>query len=152
MEDKRNFWLLQIGGWAAYGIIVALYTIPFVTDQGMLAYRAAMMVSCFLGTFVLRWACRREWNRGFRFPRSLMIVLLWCVVLTWICSAVAIKAEYMWGTELRPFNLLLSLTTVTSTGFVFLSWAALYFGIKYYQTIEDERRRLAVPVFPPGAV
>jgi LytS/YehU family sensor histidine kinase len=47
----------------------------------------------------------------------------------------------VWGAELRPFNLLLSLTTVTSVGFIFLSWAALYFGIKYYRTVEDERRR-----------
>jgi sensor histidine kinase YesM len=142
MEHKRNFWLLQIGGWAAYGIIVAIYSIPLLNDQGMVAYRGALTVSCFLGTFVLRWACRREWNRGFRFPRSMINVLLWCVVLTWVCSAVAIKAEYMWGAELRPFNLLLSLTTVTNVGFIFLSWAALYFGIKYYQTVEEERRRV----------
>ena len=142
MEEKRNFWLLQIGGWAAYGIIVAIYTIPFASDEGMVAYRGALTVSCFLGTFVLRLACRREWNRGFRFPRSMINVLLWCVVLTWVCSALAIKAEYMWGADLHPFNLLLSLTTVTNVGFIFLSWAALYFGIKYYQTVEDERRRV----------
>lgn len=48
----------------------------------------------------------------------------------------------MWGTQLRPFNLLLSLTTVTNAGFVFLSWSALYFGIKYYQAVEAERRRV----------
>ena len=141
-ERKGMFWLFQIAGWAAYGIVVVLYTIPFADDQGTVAYRATLTLTCFGGTFILRAVCRRQWRQGFRLPRSLLVVLAWCFLLTYLCSALAIKAEYAWGTQLRPFNLLLSLTTVTNAGFVFLSWSALYFGIKYYQAVEAERRRV----------
>ena len=143
-ERKRMFWLFQIAGWAAYGIVVALYTIPFASESGTVAYRITLTATCFGGTFVLRWVCQWQWQKGFRFPQSLLIVLSWCFLLTYLCSALAIKAEYTWGTQLRPFNLLLSLTTVTNAGFVFLSWSALYFGIKYYQAIEVERRRALI--------
>src|ERR1043165_5732949 len=141
-EGKGMFWLLQIGSWTAYGIIVVLYTIPSASDLGMVAYRETLTVTCFGGTFILRVVCRRQWGKGFRFPQSLLIVLFWCSLLTYMCAALAIKAEYMWGAELRPFNLLLGLNAVTNAGFVFLSWAALYFGIKYYQAVEAERRRV----------
>ena len=143
-ERKGMFWLFQVAGWAAYGIVVALYTIPFASESGTVAYRVTLTATCFGGTFVLRWVCRWQWRKGFRFPQSLLIVLSWCFLLTYLCSALAIKAEYTWGTQLRPFNLLLSLTTVTNAGFVFLSWSALYFGIKYYQAIEIERRRALI--------
>jgi len=143
-ERKGMFWLFQVAGWAAYGIVVALYTIPFASESGTVAYRVTLTATCFGGTFVLRWVSRRQWQKGFRFPQSLLIVLFWCLLLTYLCSALAIKAEYTWGTQLRPFNLLLSLTTVTNAGFVFLSWSALYFGIKYYQAIEVERRRALI--------
>lgn len=136
------FWLLQIGSWAAYGIIVVLYTIPFASDRGTVAYRETLTVACFGATFILRVVCRRQWRQGFRFPQSLLIVLFWCSLLTYVCAALAIKAEYTWGTELRPFNLLLSLTTVTNAGFILLSWSALYFGIKYYLAVEADRRRV----------
>ena len=139
-----GFWPFQLGGWSAYAIVVVLYTIPLANDSGAIAYRLTLMVSCFVGTCVLRIVCRQQWRRGFRFPQSLLTVLLACFVLTYLCSALSIKAEYTWGTELRPFNLLLSLTTVTNAGFVFLSWSALYFGIKYYQAVEAERRRVLV--------
>jgi len=140
-QRGQMFWLLQIFGWAAYTIVVILYTIPVADDPGAVAYRAVLTATCFAGTFILWLVCRRQWRQGFRFPRSLVIVLFWCSALTYLCSALSIKAEYVWGTDLRPFNLLLSLTTVTNAGFVFLSWTALYFGIKYYQAVEAERRR-----------
>src|ERR1051325_7496945 len=141
-ERKGMFWLLQIAGWAAYGIVVVLYTIPFADERGTVDYRAVLTLTCLGGTFILRAVCRRQWRKGFRLPQSLLVVLFWCSLLTYLCSALAIKAEYTWGTQLRPFHLLLSLTTVTNAGFVFLSWSALYFGIKYSQAVEAERRRV----------
>lgn len=141
-ERIGSFWLFQIGGWTAYGIVLVLSTIPFASDRGTIAYRTTLTLACLGGTFILRVVCRRQWRKGFRFPQSLLIVLFWCSLLISLCAALAIKAEYIWGTELRPFNLLLSLTAVTNAGFVLLSWSALYFGIKYYRAVEAERRRV----------
>ena len=140
----RPFWFFQIGGWGAYAIVLLLSSIPFASDRGAIAYRSALAISCFVGSFVLRVVCRRQWRQGFRFPRSLVIVLVWSSILTCLCAAIALKVEYALGTELRPFILRMGLTAMTSAGFIFLSWSALYFGIKYYQTVEAERRRVLV--------
>src|SRR5262249_53854666 len=82
--------------------------------------------------------------RGFLFPRSLVIVLVWSSILTGLCAAIAIKAEYALGAQLRPFTLLIGLMPIMSASFIFLTWSALYFGIKYYQAVEAERRRVLV--------
>jgi Histidine kinase len=140
----RPFWFFQIGGWGAYAIVLLLSSIPFASDRGAIAYRSALAISCFVGSFVLRVVCRRQWRQGFRFPRSLVIVLVWSSILTCLCAAIALKVEYALGTELRPFILRMGLTAMTSAGFIFVSWSALYFGIKYYQTVEAERRRVLV--------
>src|SRR5215471_17255238 len=129
----RPFWPFQIGGWGAYAIVLLLSSIPFASDRGAIAYRSALAISCFAGTFVLRVVCRRQWRRGFRFPRSLVIVLVWSSILTGLCAAIAIKAEYALGAQPRPFTLLIGLMPIMSASFIFLTWSALYFGIKYYQ-------------------
>ena len=89
----------------------------------------------------MRIVCRRQWRRGFTFPRSLLIVLAWCSGLAVVCAAIAVKAEYAFGSGLLRFRLLLNLTSTTTAGLILLSWSALYVGIKYYQAIEAERHR-----------
>jgi two-component system, LytTR family, sensor kinase len=135
------FWLLQFGGWLAYGIILVLSTVPFANERATVAYRSVLFGCCFIASFVLHAVCRRQWRRGFTLPRSLFIVLAWCSGLAVVCAAIAVKAEYAFGTGLLPFRLLLPLTSITTAGFILLSWSALYFGIKYYQATEAERHR-----------
>ena len=108
----------------------------------LIAYRITLAVSCFAASFVLHAICRQQWRQGFRFPRSILIVLVWCALLTCLCSALALKVEYALGIDMRPFTPLIALTASTTAGFIFLSWSALYFGIKYYQAMEIERRRV----------
>jgi LytS/YehU family sensor histidine kinase len=96
---------------------------------------------CFIASFILHAVCRRQWRQGFTLPRSLFIVLAWCSGFAVACAAIAVKAEYAFGTGLLPFRLVFTLTSITTAGFVLLSWSALYFGIKYYQATEAERHR-----------
>ncbi len=139
-DGRGAFWFFQIGGWVAYAIILFLSSVPFASDRGAIAYRATLAVSCFIGSFILHEVCRGQWHHGLRFPRSMLIVLGSILVLTFLCSAIALKAEYALGDQLRPFTPLI--TAITSAGFIFLSWTALYFGIKYYQAVEVEHRRV----------
>lgn len=138
----KPFWLFQIGGWAAYAILIFLSGIPFASDAGAIGHRAGLVCSCFGGSLILRVVCRQQWRQGFRFPRSLLIVLGWSLIITCLCTAITIKAEFALATELRPFSLFKGFATATNVGFIFLSWGALYFGIKYYQTFQAERRRV----------
>ncbi len=140
-ERIPTFWLFQFSGWLAYGIILVLSTIPFANERATVAYRSVLFVCCFLASFVMHVVCRRQWRRGFTFPRSLLIVLAWCSGLAIVCAAFAVKAEYAFGSGLLRFRLLLNLTSTTTAGFILLSWSALYVGIKYCQAIEAERHR-----------
>jgi two-component system, LytTR family, sensor kinase len=142
VERIRPFWLFQLSGWAAYAILLLLSTIPFASDHVLIAYRSVLAISCFAGSFVLRVVCHRQWRKGFQFPRSLVIVFFWSSILTVLCAGIALKTEYVLGTQMRPFTLLIGFTAITTAGFIFLSWTALYFLIKYYQTVEAERRRV----------
>ena len=144
-ERRPTFWLFQSTGWAAYGIALALSSIPVATDlatsahRGALAYRAGLWATSLAASFVLRVVCRREWRRGFRFPQSILIVFAWCSVLACVCSALAIKAEY--AAEGNSIEWFVTLAGAPSAGFILLSWSALYFGIKYYLAAEGERHR-----------
>ena len=138
-----SFWPFQSVGWLAYGAILLLSTLPF-SDEKMatVAYRSALFVCCFFASFALHIVCRRQWRRGFKLPGSLLLVLAWCSALALACAAVGMIAEYAFGVGLPPFSVQMSLTSATTAGFTLLSWCALYFGIKYYQAMEAERRRV----------
>src|SRR5438309_9488746 len=119
-----RFWLFQFSGWLAYGIILVLSTIPFANERATIAYRSALFGCCFSASLVMRVICRRQWRRGFTFPRSLLIVLACCSGLAVVCAAIAVKAEYAFGSGLSPFRLIFTLTSTTTAGFILLSWSS----------------------------
>ncbi len=138
-DGKPKFWLFQLSGWTAYGIILALSTIPVATEKSAIAYRLVLFATTFAASFVMHVVCRRQWRGGFAFPRSLVKVLAWCAGLACLCSAIAIKFEY--GVAGEQVSLIRTLAGAPSAGFILLSWSALYFGIKYYLAVEAERHR-----------
>src|SRR5262245_54136193 len=72
------FWLLQLGGWGAYGIVYFAANLPFQT-RDMLFMQGVMFASNLAASFVLHSVCHRHWRAGLRFPRSFLVVLSWCV-------------------------------------------------------------------------
>ena len=134
------FWVFQLTGWTAYGIGLAFSAIPVATERSALTYRAALFACACAASFIMRAVCRKQWQAGFQFPRSILIVFAWCSVLACLCSAIAIKAEHaVVGHEVGWW--VSTLAGAPSAGFILLSWSALYFGIKYYISNETERHR-----------
>lgn len=135
-----GFWVFQLTGWTAYGIGLAFSAIPVATERSAVVYRVALFSGAFASSFVMRAVCRRQWRRGFQFPRSVLIVFAWCALLACFCSTLSIRAEHV--AEGHEVGWWVSVFAGAPTcGFILLSWSALYFGIKYYLATEAERHR-----------
>jgi len=142
-ENLSLFWTLQIIGWSGYMLD------RYLSAQGRFfpVYFIYLVIACAL-TFALRPIYHRVWNRK---PNVLTIG---AVIV--VCS---IAAAYLWlilgeivfailGIRRFPVPEKQSLIAYLSDTFIvslqhhkpflFLSWSALYFGIKYWQSKREE--------------
>lgn len=142
-ENLSLFWTLQIVGWSGYVLD------RYLSAEGRFfpVYFIYLVVACAL-TFALRPIYHRVWNRK---PNVLTIG---AVIV--VCS---IAAAYLWlilgeivfailGIRRFPVPGKQSLIAYLSDTFIvslqhhkpflFLSWSALYFGIKYWQSKQAE--------------
>ena len=143
LKNLSLFWMLQIIGWSGYMLD------RYLSAEGRFfpVYFIYLVVACAL-TFALRPIYRMVWRR----KPSVLIVGLTIIV----CSIIA---AYLWlifgeiifaALGIRRFPVpekqslidYLSNTFVVSLQhhkpFLFLSWSALYFGIKYWQSKKEE--------------
>jgi len=147
LQDKRYlFWALQFLGWSGWaltfylGILVwgkapenyALY-LPIVATIGMLL------------TLVLRALYRYMWNMGI-VRRFISIALAsYLAGMGWMACRGAIFFRFF-PEERKPheekgMELLSYFDGTVSATWVMLVWSALYFGIKYYMLLQEERQR-----------
>ena len=138
------FWLLQLSGWTGYLIVVVMAILPSQASDLRVFFIVAFVCD-FGASFVLRSVCRRQWQAGLRFPRSLLVVFAWCAAFAYVTATVGLVATESSTRLLTSWAHLPQLTAyAVRGGFVLLSWCALYFGIKYYETLQAERRRTLV--------
>jgi two-component system, LytTR family, sensor kinase len=143
LKNLSLFWTLQIIGWSGYMLD------RYLSAEGRFfpVYFIYLVIACGL-TFALRPIYKRVWQR----KSSILVIGLTAV-------AGSITAAYLWlilgeiafaATGIRKFPVpekqsliaYLSDTFVVSLQhhkpFLFLSWSALYFGIKYWQSKKQE--------------
>jgi two-component system LytT family sensor kinase len=132
------FWVLQIGGWVAYGISQLVGAMVYDKMPG---YFKAVLVAAgwgFLLTIGLRYICRWLWRQS---PKVMLGVgLLSCYFLALCWRAVNSHAyKYFVEPEWEMKSILeMFAGSITST-YLFVSWAGIYFGIKYYETLQQQR-------------
>jgi two-component system, LytTR family, sensor kinase len=100
-------------------------------------------VSGFLGSFLIYAVCHRVWKRKLNLLASLAWCTPICLLLGFLCSAAAVWAESRFGGLGRSFIWSVALGGTTGNSFLFLAWSAIYFGVKHYQALEQERLQLA---------
>lgn len=143
MENLSLFWTLQIVGWSGYMLD------RYLSAEGGFfpVYFIYLVVACAL-TFALRPIYRRVWrNKSSVLKIGLTIV---------VCSIIAAYLWLIFGeivfamTGIRQFpvprekSLIAYLIDTFKYSlqhhkpFLFLSWSALYFGIKYWQSKREE--------------
>jgi two-component system, LytTR family, sensor kinase len=142
-----TFWLLQLGGWSA---LYLAQLAPFVGKEEF-AYRAAERgVSMFIW-LLLTTGLWRIYRQMFRRGVSPGVVLATSAIAAYVG---AFSANGVWSVVHNAWVAPLfdaPLGTVKSVGYLFVSsvynapivfaWSMLYFGIKYYQALGEERER-----------
>ncbi len=137
---KRIFWFLHLGGWFGYTIsqvtgalihgkpFIYLWLIVLATATGIIL------------TLLLRYVLAKIWNRPavIRIVVSLTLVIVFTgawTVLQQIAYWEIIKHGY------RPDNIFSWFYNSTANLAIFLCWAGLYFGIKYYQMLQTQTQQ-----------
>lgn len=105
-------------------------------------YRIAFLCSTFLASFILYACCHFLWRR----PTPLVSALFLSVGVSYILGFLCTVVSALTALHLAEPRTALSWTMVTSRAFeaaiIFIAWSALYFGIKHYGTVEEQRGRL----------
>ena len=143
------FWLLQTGGWLAFGLMMFGYALARESPLQAFFDVLILVVTGFGLTSLYRQLSRHWRRRGIAPIRLSLYALLlsaigapiWFepqVLLTWIAAS-AKPSLVRW----LPSFTFIPLDTWLFEAFVLLTWSLLYFGVNGWITLQLERRRAA---------
>jgi len=134
------FWVLHSGGWAAYVIsqLLGAYLYEKMTGYPYVIIIAA--ISGFFLSLALRYICRWLWRQQSS-PRMMLGVgffACYALALAWrVCINLAyqhfVEPEWQFKTLFEIF------AGAVSATYLYLCWAGIYFGIKYYESLQQQR-------------
>ena len=148
LEDKRIlFWVLQILGWCGWGLLFYLQATVWGATDLYLDYMPLAALMGLLLSLVLWRIYRFTWDYEPRHRLAIALVSSYLAAAVWRVSRVFIfgqmnqeKEKYMVDFQGLD-HLFYQLQGVTTAWMVMLCWSGLYFGIKYYQLLQEERQR-----------
>jgi len=143
---NRNalFWTLHIGGWLAYGVSQYLGTLIYdykkEHSSGYLTVIAIAAVGGFLLSLELRYIYRRLWTRS---PRVIIFgALLACYVFALVWRVIINSAYLQFTSDSMEWVMKSPLeffSNALSSTYLLLCWTGIYFGIKYYESLQQQR-------------
>jgi two-component system, LytTR family, sensor kinase len=140
----RLFWVLHVGGWLAYGIAQYLGTLLYENKyEHMTGYGKVILVAAisgFLLSLELRYIYRRLWTLS---PRMMIFGALLSCYLSALLWRVMVNSAYLQYTSDSMEWIMkspLEFFSNTMAGmYLFLCWTGLYFGFKYYESLQKQR-------------
>ncbi|HEX6638805.1 MAG TPA: histidine kinase [Steroidobacteraceae bacterium] len=138
------FWCLQVGGWIAYAISqlagTLFYDSKYEHMPGLFKVIAVATVGGFLLTLQLRSIYLRLWNKS---PRVIIPVALLCCYLSALIWRVMINSAYLQYTDdamdWEMKSPLEFFSNALHSSYLLLCWSAIYFGIKYYMSLQQQQ-------------
>ena len=136
-DRSRLFWILNISGWTCNLLAAWLGALAHEKPESYFAVLAATAVAGFLITLLLRAVNRRLWSHS---PAVLALGLIGSCYVTalgwrWLSNIL----YYDWvKNDWQPEHLMDYVGGVMGSFYILLCWSGLYFGIKYYQQLQDQ--------------
>lgn len=135
------FWLLQICGWSGYVVMNFLQGLVHEKTLGYITPSILYAISGFILTLFLRRLYQWLWNRP---PAQILICVAIASLLVGIIFEASRVLAYInfypndwqlkaWWHAFREFTL---------SWYLMLTWSGLYFGIKYYRKVQQQRQQL----------
>ena len=133
----RLFWVLNIAGWTGYALAAWLGALAHEKPEAYFAVIAATAATGLIITVPMRWVYRRLW---FRSPLTLAIgLIITSYVIAFGWRWVQNILYYDWvKNSWQPEELMDYVGGVLGSFYILLCWSGLYFGIKYYQQLQDQ--------------
>ncbi len=139
---EPGFWLFQIGGWTAYALATAISYIPFRHEREQVDYRIAFLFTTFLASFVVHMLCRSLWRKSSPAMRAMLYSILLSYALGVVCTASSAAMALHFAGDKAPLSWDMVSARAFEAAIVLVAWSALYFGIRHYLTVEEQRDRL----------
>ena len=144
LRRNRNllFWALHTLGWSAYLITQYLGALLYEKPTSYIKVVLAAAAGGFLLSAPLRYLYRRLWGQRFAVVVPAVLLASWLVALVW---RAVINSSYMHFVESgsmagEPWYGIF-VGTLSST-YLLLCWSGLYFGIKYYEALQEQRESM----------
>lgn len=139
-ERNRLFWVLHTLGWGGYALV---HYIGSLMHEMRSIYALIIILGAYAGfllTVPLRYLYRRIWEAP---PGVLLVVVLMASYIIAACWAVIDNATYweIYKFGYRPDNSLFYYKNSLAKFYIVMSWSGLYFGIKYYQMLQEEKQK-----------
>ncbi|KUJ82803.1 sensor histidine kinase [Microbulbifer flavimaris] len=141
-SQRWKYWALQAAGWGGYTLLTFIGSFFWVKNHWLHSgYIAVATASGVALSELMRRGFHRLWNRppAMRFIGSLMVVVLAAAV--WA----AIKfggSVWLYGKESDEHPAVLAIYWFSYSFLLLMTWAALYYGIKYYQASQDQQEKM----------
>ncbi|HEX5649767.1 MAG TPA: histidine kinase [Steroidobacteraceae bacterium] len=141
LRRNRNllFWALHTLGWSAYLITQYLGALLYEKPTSYIKVVFAAAAGGFVLSAPLRYLYRWLWKQR---PAVIVPSVLLAAWVTALCWRVIINSSYMHWVESEKmagepwYGIFVG--TLSST-YLLLCWSGLYFGIKYYETLQSQR-------------
>jgi two-component system, LytTR family, sensor kinase len=139
LRSSRNllFWSLHAGGWLAYGFTVYFGNLFYKPPPGLAPAVAVATAAGFVLSAPMRHIYRAVWGRR---ERWVIPVVLATSYVTALALRIVINLDVQHFMEPKPFNSPFDFFrgALMST-YLLLAWSGLYFGIKYYESKQQQQ-------------
>ena len=136
-DRNRLFWILNVAGWTGYALAAWLGALAHEKPEAYFAVILAAAVSGFIGTLPLRSLYRRLWSRSVLMLGTATLVA--CYVIAFFWQWLRNVLYYDWVKDSwQPEHLMDYVGGVLGSFYIMLCWSGLYFGIKYYQQLQEQ--------------
>jgi two-component sensor histidine kinase len=139
-------WLLQLAGWGAFVLVMALSRIGAFPLPYMVASKGTLGLTGLLVTLGLRALYRRVLPPAAPIGRIVLVsvVASYLASLVWVAVNNVASAWYagpLLGRRITIDNALELFNGAVYEAMALLAWSLLYFGIKHYRALQAERER-----------
>lgn len=138
-DRERQFWVLHTGGWVGFALIY--YLGSFLHDMRSI-WLFVILLNAYAGwliTIPLRYVFRRLWRLQ---TWQMVLAALVCSYIVGVIWAVIKNINYweIYKHGYRPDEWIFYFSNSVNSFSVIVCWSGLYFGIKYYQLLQQEKQ------------
>ncbi len=141
LRSSRNvrFWSLHAAGWLAYGLTVYFGFLFYKQPSGIGPVITIAAAAGFVLSMPMRYIYHGVWGRGERWVIPVVLATSYITALA-LRIVINIACQHFIESNHHPFASLFDLFegALIST-YLLLCWSALYFGIKYYESKQQQQ-------------